>query len=371
MKTRIIILLFALAGCSPYATGVVPMDKDTYMVSDYGASVERAKASVYSDANRYCAKQNKMVDTVSLKITEKTGAFSRNPADRAEILFRCINANNPDPKTAKPSRDAENSVKATIVSDVDSLPSKTYRSNQNAFAIVIGIEQYRHKLPPADFAARDAKIMSEYLIKVLGYPEENVITLTNEQASIGDFAKYFEKWLPNHVEKDSTVYVYYSGHGTPSPNTHDAYIVPYDGDPAFIEQTGYSLTRMYTTLGTLPAREIVVALDSCFSGAGGRSVLAKGARPIALSVENPILMSQKIIVLAAATGNQISSTYDEKGHGLFTYFILKGLKNEDVIRPDGSIKVGDLFSYVKPQVERLSRRLYNNEQSPQMIGQKP
>jgi len=369
MKTCYVILMLALTGCS--STGVVPMDKDTYMVSKRSAQIgfgpaDGAKADVYREANEFCAKQNKKVETVALNMTDS--GFAR-PA-RAEIQFKCVDANGPDLKGTRLTKDMESRVQPARKSDVDELPSEKYKSNQKAYALVIGIEQYRQKLPSADFAAHDAKIMSEYLTKVLGYPEENVITLTNEQASIGDFIKYFEKWLPNHVEKDSTVFVYYSGHGTPNPNTMDAYIVPYDGDPTFIEQTGYSLTRMYNSLAKLPAKEIVVALDSCFSGAGGRSVLAKGARPLVISVENPVLLSQKIVVLAASSGDQISSTYEEKGHGLFTYFILKGLKDEDVIKPDGTIMIGELFGYVKPQVERIARRIYNNEQSPQIIGQK-
>jgi hypothetical protein len=52
---------------------------------------------------------------------------------------------------------------------------------------------------------------------------------------------------------------------------------------------------------------------------------------------------------------------------LFTYFMLKGIKNEDVARQDGSLEVGDLFSYIKPQVERIARKQYNNEQSPQLL----
>jgi len=75
-------------------------------------------------------------------------------------------------------------------------------------------------------------------------------------------------------------------------------------------------------------------------------------------------------VLSASSGDQTSSTYDEKGHGLFTYFMLKGIKNEDVVRPDGSIKMDELFGYLKPQVERIARKQYNNEQSPQLIEAK-
>jgi hypothetical protein len=258
----------------------------------------------------------------------------------------------------------------TVLSDVDELPLAKVKQNRNAYAIVIGIEQYRQKLPKADFAASDARLVSEYLTKAMGYPEENVITLLNDRALKSDFEKYFEKWLGNNVETGSTVFVYFSGHGAPEPKSGNAYLVPYDGDPSFIDQTGYSLKRMYDALGKLPAKEIIVALDSCFSGAGGRSVLAKGARPLVMNLQSNMTLSGNMTVLSASSGEQISSTYDEKGHGLFTYFMLKGIKNEDVVRQDGSIKMDDLFSYIKPQVERIARKQYNNEQTPQLMGAK-
>ena len=265
---------------------------------------------------------------------------------------------------------AKKSSASTPKSDIDVLPSINVKENRNSYAVVIGIENYRQKLPHADFATADARIVTEYLTKVMGYPEKNVVTLTNENATKGDFEKYFEKWLSNNVEKDSTVFVYYSGHGAPNTKTGDAYLVPYDGDPSFIAETGYSLKRMYDALGKLQAKEIIVALDSCFSGAGGRSVIAKGARPLVMNLQGNMALSRNITVLSASSGEQISSTYDEKGHGLFTYFLLKGIKNEDVIKQDGSIKMDDLFGYIKPQVERIARKQFNNEQTPQLIGAK-
>ena len=267
---------------------------------------------------------------------------------------------------AQPSHEVSRLVK----SDVDELPVIKIKQNKNAYAVVIGIEQYRQKLPQADFAVSDVKLVSTYLSRVMGYPEENIVTLTNENAALGDFVKYFEKWLPNNIEKDSTVFIYYSGHGAPNTKTGDAYLVPYDGDPSFIDQTGYSLKRMYDALGKLPAKSIIVALDSCFSGAGGRSVIAKGARPLVMNIQSDMALSKNMTVLSASSGEQISSTYDEKGHGLFTYFLLKGIMNEDVVKPDGSINMDDLFGYIKPQVERIARKQYNNEQTPQLIGAK-
>jgi hypothetical protein len=253
-------------------------------------------------------------------------------------------------------------------SDVDRVPTLKTATKKNAYAVVIGIEQYREKLPKADFAERDAKLVGEYLTKVLGYPEENVIVRTNDRATRTDLVKYFEDWLRNNVEKDSSVFVYYSGHGAPNTKTGEAYFVPYDGDPSFVDSTAYPVRQLYAALDKLPAKDITVVLDSCFSGAGGRSVLAKGARPMVLSVENPVLASGRTVVLAASGGDQISNSFEEKGHGLLTYYFLKGLQGDGDGNKDGMIEMAELYDYVKPNVQRVARKQYNNEQTPQLLA---
>lgn len=293
------------------------------------------------------------------------GVGTKNAIELLKEIKRERVASQPVTIVSKPSQEVFSITK----SDIDELPSVKVKQNKNAYAIVIGIESYRQKLPKADYAVADAKIMTEYLTKVMGYPEENVVTLTNDRASLTDFIKYFEKWLPNNVEKDSTVFIYYSGHGAPNTKTGDAYLVPYDGDPSFIEQTGYPLNKLYESLNKLQAKEVIVALDSCFSGAGGKSVIAKGARPLVMNLEHDIKkLSKNMIVMSASSGDQTSSTYEEKGHGLFTFFMLKGIKNEGDTNKDGHIEIGELFNYIKPQVEKVARKVYNNEQTPQLIA---
>lgn len=276
------------------------------------------------------------------------------------------------PGAAEAGRDrpSEDGTKQSPVpsSDVDQVGARAVTASKNRHAIVIGVERYRQKLPKADFATHDAKIMGEYLVKVMGYPEENVVVLLDDRALRTDLEKYIEKWLPNRVEQGDSVFVYFSGHGTPNTKTGDAYLVPYDGDPAYIETTGYPLKRLYDNLAKLPTKESVVLLDSCFSGEGGRSVLAKGMRPMVLSIENPVLRGGKTVVLSAGSGEQVSGTYDAKGHGLLTYFVLKGLQGEADGNKDGAIDLSELFDYVKPRVARVARREYNNEQTPQLLG---
>jgi len=58
----------------------------------------------------------------------------------------------------------------------------------------------------------------------------------------------------------------------------------------------------------------------------------------------------------------------QKGHGLLTYFFLKGLQGEGDQNKDGSIELTELFDYLKPQVERTARREFNNKQTPQLLG---
>jgi hypothetical protein len=257
---------------------------------------------------------------------------------------------------------------AVPASDVDTPLARRAKARANAYAVVVGIETYRNKLPKADYASHDAKVMGDYLTQVMGYEEENVAVLLNDRAAKTDLEKYVEHWLPKRVEPGASVFIYFSGHGAPNPKTGDAYLVPYDGDPAFVDATGYPLKRLYEQVGKLQAKEVVVMLDSCFSGAGGRSVIAKGMRPMMLSVENPILAGGKTVVLAASQGDQVSSTYDQKSHGLLTYFFLKGLQGEADKNKDGSVDLAELFDYVKPQVERKARRDFNNEQTPQLLG---
>lgn len=250
--------------------------------------------------------------------------------------------------------------RALPVTDLDQLPSAT-AARPRSHAIVIGIERYRENLPKADFAARDAKLTAEYFKRVLGVPAENLALLVDDRATNVDFQKYFERWLPNRVKEGDEVFIYFSGHGSPNPAKGDAYLVPYDGDPTYIEQTGYSVKRMYDHLAQLPAKRVVVAMDSCFSGAGGRSVLAKGARPL-VSLQTAEVPT-RITVLSASAGDQISNSYQEKGHGLFTYYFLKGLKEKGA-------DFRAVYGYLKPEVARVAREQYNADQDPQWRGGK-
>ncbi len=216
-------------------------------------------------------------------------------------------------------------------------------------------------MPAADFAERDAQTMHDHLL-AMGYPERNIIFLTGARASRTGIEKYLESWLPLNIEEDSHLFVYFSGHGAPDPKSGQAFLMPSDGDAKFIENTGYPLGRLYEQLGALKARQIVVALDACFSGAGGRSVIAKGTRPLVTQADQGAEKLGRIVVLSAAAGDEITGTAEEQGHGLFTYNLLRALNEAK-----GEVTVGGLYGVLRPRVQDAARR-DNRVQTPQLLA---
>lgn len=264
----------------------------------------------------------------------------------------------PAPRTAKP----EPAEAPAPVSDVDTAPASV-RGRALGAAVVIGVERTRQGLPRADYAAKDARVFAEYLVKTLGYREQDVVLLLDERANRSDLAKYLEDWLPKRVPPGGTAVVFFSGHGAPDPARGKAYLVPYDGDPAFLEKTAYPMAKLTEDLAKLQGRKAIVLVDACFSGAGRRSALPKGARPLVTRLE-PVAPVGEVAVLSAAAADQIGGAYDEKGHGLFTYFVLSALR--DAASAGRVPTVSDLFDSVGGKVEAASRRLTGNEQTPQL-----
>lgn len=274
--------------------------------------------------------------------------------DRREAALRVR-----ETELAKPAAPA-------VSDDVDTPPPGAAPASDENFAVVIGIERYRDLDAGADFAERDARTILLYLRDSLGYPEQNIRLLTGDRASRSDFAKALELWLPLQVTAESKVFVYYSGHGAPDPRSREAYLLPYDGDPKALELTAYPLSRLYEKLNALPAKEVVVALDSCFSGAGGRSVIARGARPLVSRVDTGALDPRKALtVFTAAGGDEITGSYEPQRHGLFTYYFLRGLRGDADADADGWVTVGEQHAYLKKSVSRQANR-DSREQTPQL-----
>jgi len=257
-------------------------------------------------------------------------------------------------------------------SDVDSQLPVTTMSNPDAIAVIIGNKDYK-KTKSVEFAINDMVTMKEYLIKVFGYKEENIFVVQN--ASKGDFELYFgndtnyKGKLFNAVKIGiSDVFVYYAGHGAPSMNTKKGYFVPVECDPQYVDLTGYPLDLFYANIAKISARSFTVVLDACFSGVE----LLKNVSPMVIEVKDPAVTINNAVVFASSTGSQLSTWYNEKNHGMFTYFFLKGIHDKTAdTNKDGIITAEELFTYVSNSTEGVpyyARRLHNLDQTPTIFG---
>lgn len=141
--------------------------------------------------------------------------------------------------------------------------------------------------------------------------------------------------------------------------------MPVDGDPNFLERTALPVKKLYAVLNALKAREVIVALDSCFSGAGGRSVLAKDARPLVTKIDFGEV-PDRVVVMTASDHDQISGAVSDQSHGAFTYYLLKGL-NGAAQDASGRVTVKGLFDYLVPKVQDAASR-NNRDQTPRLRG---
>jgi len=267
---------------------------------------------------------------------------------------------------AEAMRSAQAPVPApTAARDASAEPAYRSPARPNDLAVIIGIEEYSDA-PKAVYAERDAEAFRAHA-RALGVPERNIAFLKGSKAGKGSFEKYIEQWLPRLAKPESRVYFYFSGHGAPDVKTGQAYLVPWDGDPNFLETTAYPTKRLYEKLSALPAEKVLVAMDACFSGAGGRSLVASGARPLVGKVDTG--SAGRVTALSASAANEISGSLDAQQHGAFTYFLLQGL-NGAAKDAAGHVTVKSLHSYLTPRVQDEARRL-NRDQTPQLTGADP
>lgn len=260
-----------------------------------------------------------------------------------------------------------------LIVDVDSGVPRARARNANAVAVVLGVERYE-RLPSVSFAARDAAVFREYATRTFGVhddPEHLYYGLDTEVTGTA-LRKLFgtDGWLSRRVTPETDVIVYWAGHGGPDLKTRAPYLLPADGDANYPEQTGYALRELYSRLAALGAKSVTVFIDACFSGwTRDAGQLLVGARDVSVSVENPVLTNDRMAVFAASAGNQVSSAWPAMRHGLFTYYVLKGLRGAADADGAPGITVGELDVYLRREVPPQAGRL-DREQRPQLTAVK-
>ena len=250
-------------------------------------------------------------------------------------------------------------IKGETTSDVDeSIPTTSDKDN-DCFAVVISNENYMResKVP---FAINDGRTFTEYCNKTLGIPTSNIHFVTN--ATYNNI-RYEINWLRNVIKAyngKAKVIFYYAGHGIPDEQNKNAYLLPVDGYGTDI-LTGYALSNLYKELSELPSQSVTVFLDACFSGTKREGDMLSSARGVAIKIKQTE-PTGNLVVFSAAQGDETAYPYKEKGHGMFTYYLLKKLQETK-----GNVTLEQLGDYIKDEVSKKSIVINGKPQTPTVI----
>lgn len=314
---------------------------------------------------------------VEAEIIEQSGKYRTKAADLGLDVMNTQRSMRELIVSARALRDDRASDRA-LTSDVSRDIPQAEAPNPDAVAVIIGNRSYRDGMPAVSFALNDAVLMRTYAEQAFGIRPGNILyledaTLTNMNVIFGD-ANNPRGRLSDLVKTGrSDVFVFYSGHGAPDPNSRRAYLMPVDSDASRLDLTAYSLEVLYANLAELGARSVTVVVDACFSGAsGGGDMLIAEASPIGIRINDPsAVIGENAVVITASSGQQIASWYPEMRHGLLTYFFLKGIQGAADATGDGQITAGEMEVWLTDRNDGLpytARRLHSRDQTPQVWG---
>lgn len=313
-------------------------------------------------------------DTASLKINGEEqggradGQYAVKRVARAGqatqflIIAKDVHGNT-DAKTITVSRE----LIETKVSYQQLNPNRIKRQpERDAVAVIIGISNYK-SLPKADYAKDDAQVFFDYAIRALGVRPGNIKLLMDEQADAEEIYTAFKTWLPARVKSTTDVYVFYSGHGLPTQDGSGLYWLPQRANRDVISKTAILLQDINTDIEASKPRSVTIFMDACYSGqARGGETLVASARPISLKSQ-PTTFPKNFTVISASQADQISSSSPELQHGIFSYYLMRGMEGEADLNKDGKITLDETQKYLSENVSRHAR-LMNRQQEPQVIG---
>jgi uncharacterized caspase-like protein/ABC-type phosphate transport system substrate-binding protein len=191
------------------------------------------------------------------------------------------------------------------------------------WAIVIGINQYRF-LQPLKYAKRDAEAMHDFLIEEAGF--DRIFLFTDDSPSISgkptepfraNLLRVLRQIFASPFMKDGdNFWFFFSGHGIPH-NGQD-YLMPLDGDPEDIENTGISTNTITNYLRSCGADNAVMILDACRNGG------KKSGEGIGKQTEVEARQTG-VISLFSCSPEQYSYELEAVGQGAFTCALLEAL----------------------------------------------
>lgn len=248
-------------------------------------------------------------------------------------------------------------------------------ANFNRWAIVVGISKYKYESLNLKYADHDAEEVCKLLLSPLAgnFKAEHVIKLTNQEATTAKITQALRSFLKKPARAD-LVFIYFACHGSPDfDRPGNVYMLTHDTDPNDIAGTALPMREIDLSLReNLLAERVIVLADACHSAAIGGGIGRRSTTDNANLVNRYLTEVSRakggVALLTSAEANEVSFE-DAKwggGHGVFTYYLLKGMQGEADLDQNGFVTVGELFEYVRAKVQEATE----NKQHPS-IGTNP
>ncbi len=257
------------------------------------------------------------------------------------------------------------------------------KPERDLYLITIGTSNYKDDRYNLTYAVKDAKdLVGLFSSNSNGvYREVKTKSLFDEDVTTEN-VEALKEFL-NQSRPDDVVLVFVAGHGVLDEN-FDYYFGTHDMDFTNPKEKGLAYEKLEGILDGIAANKKILIMDTCHSGEidkddvffaesteeeeneddiSFRSVGASvetnesNATPSRLAGElfNDLRRGTGSTVISSAGGAEFAMESDEWKNGLFTYCLLKGLKNGTAdLDGDGKIMLLELQEYVVERVTTLS-----------------
>ena len=252
------------------------------------------------------------------------------------------------------------------------------------WVVAIGISKYQDpEIPALRYADADARAVSDYFRETFGLPESQVFLKTNEQATLREIKSVLGTQLATRAnDPRDTVVLYLAGHGMRDrvsggldADGLSKYFLSYDASRNDLYSTALEMDEVTSILKRLAPERVVVLLDSCFSGAaGGRSPFDPSSQQERAMITDEFLDrmthgGKGRVVLTASGPEESAQESSDLAHGVFTYYLLDGLRGAADLSGDGEIDVHEIYRYVSEQVARATHGHQNPKlKEPDLVG---
>lgn len=230
------------------------------------------------------------------------------------------------------------------------------------WAVLVGINDYPN-LPQLKYAVNDAQTFHDFLIESGLVKPDNVFRLVNDNATLDSMRTILGTNLKKKARKGDRVIIYFAGHGaterdvnSPDGDGLEKYLLPFNADPGNLYATAMPMREIAYILNRIQSDSLIFIADSCYSGAsGGRTVSIGGIRSsLSDNYIDRIAGGKGRVILTASAANEVSMEDDDLEHGIFTYYLIKGLKGLADYDGDGYVTVDEAYRYVSEEVPKAT-----------------